>query len=145
MKRISYWLTEVRWIDGGLLILRVTFGSGMAYHGFGKVFGGRMPGFIEVVANLGFPLPEVFAWAAGLSEFVGGILLILGLATRPASFFILCTMSVAAFGQHLHDPLREKELALVYLSAALCIFLCGSGRYGADTRIFSKTGQDKGS
>src|SRR3989338_5873123 len=83
--------------DIGLLWLRVLTGLGMAYHGYGKVFGGSMDKMTEGVAAMGFPAPEFFAWAAALSEFAGGILLVLGLFTRPAALFILITMAVAVF------------------------------------------------
>ena len=63
--------------DLGLLILRVLAGAGIAYHGYGKLFGGRMDKFAEGVAAMGCPMPEVFAWAAALSEVAGGILLAL--------------------------------------------------------------------
>lgn len=41
----------------GLLWLRVLAGSGMAWHGYDKIFNGRMAMFTEVVAALGFPVP----------------------------------------------------------------------------------------
>ena len=47
--------------DAGLLWLRVLAGAGMAYHGFGKVFGGWMPKMTEGVAAMGFPVPSLFA------------------------------------------------------------------------------------
>ena len=45
----------------GLLWIRVMMGSGIAYHGYGKIFGGRMARFTEGVAQMGFPLPALFA------------------------------------------------------------------------------------
>ena len=87
-------------------------GSGIAYHGYGKVFGGDITPLTQGVTAMGFPYPEVFAWAAALSEFLGGICIVLGLFTRPAAFFVFATMSVAAFIAHKADPLQTKELAL---------------------------------
>jgi len=46
---------------------------------------GPQPWFINDVAKMGFPLPTFFAWCAVLAEFFGGILLMLGLMTRPAA------------------------------------------------------------
>src|SRR3989338_2225058 len=99
-------------VDAGLLWLRVLRGAAMVYHGYGKVFGGHMEGMIQGVAGMGFHAPVFFAWAAALSEFAGGILLVLGLFTRPAALFILITMGVAAFVAHANDPFTPKELAL---------------------------------
>lgn len=122
----------------GLLWLRVLTGAGIAYHGYGKVFGGFMPKMIEGVTGMGFPMPHVFAWAAALSEFLGGILLVLGLGTRIAAFFILCTMSVAFFVAHKQDPLQVKELAAAYGTVALALILTGPGPLSLDRFLCKK-------
>ncbi len=118
--------------DFGLLVLRLGFGLGIAYHGYGKIFGGRMEKFIGGVAELGFPAPEFFAWAAASSEFAGGLLIAAGLFTRPAAYFVAVTMLVAAFGRHAADPFERKELALAFLFASLAIALTGPGRFALD-------------
>ncbi|MEJ5298405.1 MAG: DoxX family protein [Armatimonadota bacterium] len=119
----------------GLLWLRVLCGAGIAMHGYQKIFGGNMPGFIESVGKMGFPLPEVFAWLAAGSEFVGGLLLILGLATRVAAFFVFLTMTVAAFVAHAGDPISTKELALAYFAMSACLALTGAGSISLDALI----------
>ncbi len=81
---------------------------------------------------MGFPTPVVFAWLAALSEFGGGILVAIGLATRAAALFVFATMSVAAFVAHADDPLRVKELALAYWTMAGAVALCGPGPYSVD-------------
>ena len=48
----------------------------------------------------GIPLPQVSAWMAGGTEFFGGVLLILGVATRLVSLPMAFTMFVAAFAVH---------------------------------------------
>jgi len=116
----------------GLLFLRVAAGGLMAYHGYQKVFGGFMAKMTEGVAALGFPLPVVFAWAAALSELLGGVLVAVGLKTRFAAIFVFITMSVAAFMQHRADPLQAKELAIVFWAIFGAIALTGAGRYSLD-------------
>lgn len=123
--------------DAGLLWLRVLAGAGMAYHGYGKVFGGWMPKMIEGVAAMGFPAPGFFAWAAALSEFAGGILLALGLGTRFAALFIFATMSVAAFMVHAADPFEKKELALAYWTVSGALMMLGGGRWAVE-RLFCR-------
>ncbi len=117
-------------LDAGLLWLRVLAGAGIAYHGYGIIFGGMMAKMTQGVAAMGFLFPEAFAWAAALSEFAGGILLILGLLTRSAATFIFITMSVAAFKTHAADPFQVKELALAYWTVAGALILTGGGRLG---------------
>jgi putative oxidoreductase len=116
--------------DAGLAFLRVATGVGLATHGIAKL--PPPEGFVKGVAALGFPSPEIFAWAAGMSEFFGGILLAVGLLTRPAAMFILIVMSVAFFGQHRYDPFARKELSMMYGSSAVFFLLAGAGRFGID-------------
>ncbi len=121
--------------DLGLLVLRIGTGLYIALgHGLGK-----MPpseGFISGVEKLGFPMPSFFGWMAGLSEFLGGLLIALGLFTRPAAFFVVCTMATAAFIRHAEDPFGTKEKALLYLTVGLCLILTGGGNYSLGKLLF---------
>lgn len=121
-------------IDGGLLLLRLWLGSMMIYHGYGKVFGDNAK-FVSGVADMGFPAPEVFAWLAAWSEFGGGILLALGLATRFSTIMAAITMAVAAFVRHGPDPFGKKELAITYLVLCSVLVLMGAGRFSLDWLI----------
>lgn len=123
--------------DAGLLVLRVVAGLSLALgHGLGKL--PPSPRFVESTGAMGFPLPEVFAWAAGLSEFVGGLLIVLGLLTRPAAISVACTMAVAVLIRHAADPFGDKEKALLFLAIAVMLVLTGSGRFGLDRLIHRK-------
>jgi len=124
--------------DTGLLWLRLLAGSGIAYHGYGKVFGGHVERLTEGVAAMGFPMPAFFALAAALSEFAGGLLLIAGLGTRYAAGFIFVTMSVAAFMAHAADPFQKKELALAYWTIAGALVMTGGGRWSLDRKLFCR-------
>ena len=121
-------------VDAGLLALRVFAGVALALaHGLGKLPPSAR--FVGGVAEMGFPAPGLFAWAAGLSEFAGGLLLALGLLTRPAAFFILVTMAVAAFIREAGNPFGERELALLYGGVALLYLLAGPGRLSLDAVV----------
>ncbi len=120
--------------DAGLLVLRSLAGLSLALaHGLGKI--PPSPGFVEATAGLGFPAPGLFAWAAGLAEFGGGLCLAVGLLTRPAAFFVLFTMGVAFFLQHGADPFAVKELALVFGAVALALLFTGAGRFSLDALL----------
>lgn len=122
--------------DLGLLIFRVFIGLSMAIaHGLGKVPPPDM--LIDGVAGMGFPLPVVFAWGAALSELIGGLLIAVGLFTRPAALSLGFTMAIAAFVAHSADPFDKKEMALLYLVACVLLFFQGAGRFSLD-RIFRK-------
>ena len=118
--------------NAGLAILRIFAGVALALsHGTGKL--PPSEGFIGTAAGLGFPMPAVFAWAAGLSEFLGGAFLALGLFTRVSSFFIAMTMLVAILGVHGADPFQKQEMAFLYFFIALAFMLKGSGDWSIDS------------
>src|SRR5262245_1126681 len=138
--------------DIGLLVLRLAGLYLAIAHGWGKVSGllsgqGR---FLQGVTEMGFPLPVVFAWAAALSDCLGGLLVALGLLTPWAAGFAAFTMLVAAFGRH-HAlgqffsflglaPASEEtlkawgnpELAIAYLLIMVAVALVGPGRFSID-------------
>jgi putative oxidoreductase len=129
-----------KFLAAGLFWLRVLTGLGMAYHGYGKVFGDHMQMLVPGVEKLGFPQPVIFAWLAALSEFAGGILIAIGLGTRIAAFFIFVTMSVAAFVVHAQDAFNVKELALAYWTVSGVLILTGAGAWSLD-ELFSRRGR----
>ena len=109
------------------LLLRVVLGVIFIAHGFGKV-SGAVEGFSESVARLGFPAPYWFAWAAALSEFLGGICVLVGLFTRYAAFAIAIVMGVAITKVHLHQGLvGGYDFPLALLTMAVAIMLTGAG------------------
>ncbi|HMQ02884.1 MAG TPA: DoxX family protein [Pyrinomonadaceae bacterium] len=120
--------------NAGLTLLRVFAGVAMAFaHGIGKL--PPQEGLISRTESLGFPAPVVFAWAAGLSEFLGGIFLALGLFTRISSFFIAVTMLVALVGVHGSDPFNVQEKAFLFLFIALAFLLKGAGDWSLDSYL----------
>lgn len=120
--------------DLALAGLRIFVGlSLMLVHGTGKI--PVSDGFIEHIESLGFPMPAVFAWAAAFSEYLGALLLALGLFTRPAALMVASTMFVAAFVNHGDDPFAVAEKAYLYLAIALVFGVLGSGRFGIDSMI----------
>lgn len=121
----------------GLLISRVAIGLMMALsHGLGKIPPSER--LIEGVTAMGFPMPVVFAWCAGLSEFVGGIFVAIGFMTRLSAASVTFTMLIAATVVHAADPFAKKEFALVYLFAFLLFSMAGAGKYSVDSFLMRK-------
>lgn len=113
----------------GLLLFRLFVGLSMAFaHGLGKLPPSEQ--LVQGVSSMGFPAPILFAWMAGLSEFVGGLLIAAGLFVRPATAFLGFTMVIAAFVVHAADPYNVKEMALLYLFSCILLFFVGPGNLG---------------
>jgi putative oxidoreductase len=92
------------------------------------------------------PVPGFLQALAALSEFGGGIALILGLLTPIAMFGLMCTMLTAIFMVHVRagDPFvargggRSYELAALYLGLAVMMILTGPGKLSIDARLFGR-------
>ncbi|WP_257455461.1 DoxX family protein [Archangium lipolyticum] len=118
----------------GWTAVRVVFGLTLALlHGLPKVTGG-VDQFARGVAALGFPYPTFFAWCAALAELVGGLLVAVGLFTRPAAAFATFTMVVALY-RHRADPFARMELALLYFAVMFAALLIGAGPLSLDSKV----------
>lgn len=113
-----------------LLILRLVAGIIFVIHGYGKLFGDApgMAMFTNMVAGIGFPMPSFFAYLAAITEFVGGIALILGIGLRVAAPLLGIVMVVAfAIVKKFNLPAGDADLALLAIVVALAMM--GPGRY----------------
>ena len=133
------WSGLERWRDVGLLITRAGVGAMMMTHGYPKVIGGpdRWQRLGGAMGSLGIDVfPTFWGAAAAFTELVGGLLLVIGLATRPAALMLAITMAVAATnhlakGDGLGGASHAIEVGLLFVGL---IFL-GAGRYSVDARL----------
>lgn len=130
-------------MDTGLALARLVFGPLMAAHGAQKLFGwfgghgiAATGGFFEKV---GFRPGRLFARAAGLSEFAGGLLVALGLFGPIGSALMLAVMTVAIISVHWRNGLFAMsngiEVPLLYAAGAAALGLTGPGRYSLDALL----------
>lgn len=138
-RRLLNQLNKTNSPDFGLLLLRLWLGATMTYHGavtlFGKTDGvSNMKNFIDgaITEVLGWPFPEFMGYLAKGSEFAGGILVAIGLLTRPALVPLATTMAVTAFIYHRGHPFNSIEASAGYLVLCLVILLIGPGKYSLD-------------
>ena len=125
------------WTSSMLSLLRVVSGFLITMHGSQKLlaFPAAMPGNPAELPTL--------MLAAGIVELVGGVMLILGLLTRPAAFFLSGEMAVAYFKGHSPQGfwplLNGGELAVLYCFVFLFLTVAGGGRYSLDALLRPRT------
>jgi len=128
--------------DRGLLILRIGIGTRFRCHGLPKLLGGP-----EVWTKLGGALsavgvtfaPTFMGFLAAISEAGGGLLLALGLLTRPACFFLFSTMVVATTmhvtsGHPFVKYSHALEAAILFFS----LLFIGPGKLSLDEKLSQK-------
>lgn len=124
--------------DIAKLILRLSVGIMMLFHGFEKVVNG-IGGIKHLTVSAG--LPEFFAYGVFVGEVIVPIFIILGLYARVASVFLAVNMTMAIYLAHgnslfalgKHGALAI-ELPLFYLVLSIVIFLLGSGKYAVNNK-----------
>ena len=120
--------------DVGKLILRLTVGILLGFHGFSKLKNGIgwMAGPLH-----SHHLPMVVGYGVYVAEVIAPILLILGIFTRPAALVIVFDLLMAlvlvvqgkAFQIQPQGGALGAELQFLYLFSALAIAFFGSGRF----------------
>jgi putative oxidoreductase len=130
------------WLDRlqpfGALVMRLTLGAIMLFHGYGKIIPhGALYGFAHAVS--GMHLPYWLGYVAAFTEFFGGIALILGLLTRIAALGVAIEMAVAIIKVHLHHGLTGNggfEFPLACFALALMLVFTGAGYASLDQVLF---------
>ncbi len=127
-----------------LLLVRLYWGWQFAQTGWGKLH--HLSHVAAFFASLHIPLPGPTAVFISLLEFVGGILLILGLGTCVIGFLLAVDMFVAylltdlaALATILSNPDNfYGDAAYTFLIASLIVFIFGAGRFSLDYWIFRR-------
>lgn len=121
--------------DIGKLVLRLTLGTLLLFHGVAKIFGG-VGGISGMLQGIG--LPGFFAYGVYIGEVLAPLLVILGLYARIGALIIVVTMVAALYLVHLDDLFLlgqgggwKLELQGFFLFTALAVALIGPGRFSA--------------
>ncbi len=130
-------------IDLALLILRVVVGAIFVAHGAQKLFGSfggpGLKGTTGFFDQLGLKPAGAMALAAGLTEFVGGLLVAVGLLTPVAALGLVVVMAVAAITIHLQNGFFASEggyeFNLALAGIALALVIAGAGAYSLDNAL----------
>lgn len=124
--------------DAGKLILRLTLGTLILFHGMDKLLHGIGP-IHDMVAGRG--LPGFLTYGVYLGEVLGPLLLVLGFYARIGAGLIAINMIIALLLVHTGDVLAlsphggwRLELQGMFLFTALALVLLGPGRFSLNQR-----------
>ncbi|MEO6528518.1 MAG: DoxX family protein [Gemmatimonadaceae bacterium] len=117
-------------------LLRAVTGAMYTQHGVQKLFGlltdPRRP-------SMGTPAAFSLFWFGGVIETFGGVLIVLGLFTRPVAFLVAGEMAVVYFKFHapnnLFPILNGGEVVVLFCSIFLFMFAAGPGPYSVDALV----------
>lgn len=145
MKALLKTLTESK-AGYSALALRIPVGIIFMAHGAQKLFGWfggyGLEGTGQWMASIGLGPGILMAFLAGSAEFFGGLFILLGLLTRPASLALAFTMLVAIFSVHFENGLfmsnNGYEFGLALMAASVSLALSGSGKAAVDQFIAKK-------
>ncbi len=126
--------------DIALLILRFVLGLTFLGHGSQKLFGwfggAGLKGTIAMMGQLGMRPSWLWGGMAALTEFGGGLLVLLGFLSPVGSLGIISSMLVAIVYVHWKNGFWNMkgglEYPLIIMTAALAIAITGMGKYSLD-------------
>jgi putative oxidoreductase len=125
-----------------LLLLRAGVGIIFIFHGYPKLFT-HTHDMMAMFQRMGFP--GFFVYIAGVFEFFGGIVLILGLFTRIAALLLAGEMAVAILKVHLpQGPITEVknyEFPMILAVACFALATIGAGMISLDHAIYRGSGK----
>ena len=126
-----------------LLVLRIALGAVFIAHGAQKLFVYGFAGTSGSFADMGVPMASIAGPLVGLVEFIGGMLLVVGLGTRLVAAALAVDMVVAAFLVHLPFGIFSAdggyELPLTLAAGALAVILAGPGRISVDATLAGRS------
>ena len=136
----KFWSTDDQ--QWATIPLRIALGVIFLSHGGQKLFGWLGGKGLEGTAGffagkLGLTPGILWATLAGLAEFGGGLLVLLGLFTRLGALFIATVMLVAIFTVHWGAFFMPTgmEYAFSLFAAAVALLIAGGGKFSLDTRL----------
>ncbi len=122
-----------------IFVLRIIWGHQFFLAGLEKFH--NMPETVSFFFTIGIPFPEFSAHFIALLEVIGGILLIIGFASRFVGFLFCVSMTVAYSTAHVHvfnlkliqnTSTFVKEEPFAFLVTSLIVLLFGPGKIALD-------------
>jgi putative oxidoreductase len=124
--------------DWGKLLLRLSVGGLMLFHGIDKLTNGTA-GITQMLVAKG--LPEAMVYGVYVGEIVAPLLLLAGMFTRVAGLIVAGNMGVAIMLAHTAELTAVSahggsavELQMLYLMGALALACMGGGKLSVNKR-----------
>lgn len=118
-----------------LSVLRIVTALLFLEHGLEKLIGFPVAG----------PPMTPLVWIQGAIETIGGVLLVLGVLTRPVAFILSGNMAVAYFMAHFpksfFPAVNGGDAAVLYCFAFLFIFFAGAGPWSVDELMLKRVSE----
>lgn len=126
------------WQEGGLAAVRIITGLLMIYHGWEVFDTSKMTDYAKWLTDLKFLTPVLMAYVGKGAELAGGILLTVGLLTRPAAIALAVTMAVICFGMGKGRIWMEDQHPFLFILLATVFFFTGGGKWSLDRVLFDR-------
>ena len=132
-----------QWQDFLLLIARLLIGWIFVQSGWGKLM--NIAGFVATMPRRG--LPDWLGYIAPPVEFIGGVLIIAGLATRYTALVMLLFVIIASFSSHRYWAVEPAQVAnqsshfwknVTIKGGLVLLFITGAGRIALDWILAKK-------
>ncbi len=123
-------------LDGvAYALLRVAAGAALVVHGWPKIQDPMK--LVGMVESLGFVPGAFWAVLLALTEFVGGILLVLGLLTRPAALAATIVLLVTVYFHWIvqSQGWGGSEKSILWAAMTFLLFVRGAGAFSVDGRL----------
>jgi len=145
----SSWLTctdgiAAQWQDLLMLLARIMMSLIFIMSGWDKLM--NISGFAATLSQRG--VPGFLGYVAPFVEFVGGVLLIIGLATRYTSLVMLLFVIIGTFIAHRYWTAEPAQLVnqfnhfwknVTIMGGMILLFVTGGGRYALDAMLRRKS------
>lgn len=132
--------------DWAPLVLRLALGTVFAWHGYDKIFTIGHEGVTGFLGSLSIPFPSLMAYILAYGEFIGGLLLIVGLFTHWAAKFATVVAIVAFFTVHASKGFSIAnggyEFIMLIGAASISLLITGAGKYSLDAKFRRNSSSD---
>ncbi len=124
-----------RYAPQALSVLRIVTALLFLVHGSSKILGIPM-------SSASFPPAWTLFWVAGMLELIGGLLLLVGLFSRPVALLLSGEMAIAYWMVHAPEGaypiLNGGESAVLFCFVFFYIAFAGPGPWSIDAKVRSK-------